>query len=218
MNPRRFAIMGATLFGTVLLVGGIIAAVAGFGMADVKKTHTARIEDRATEKGEVSVSNADAMSAAAAMTAIAKAALPDVSPMSAPETPPVQIAAVSSSDLVHTDAKEAASSAETSMNHCLILSQTPLPETPPCRSRQRARLTWSMSDAKEAVNSTANLDESLPDLSQALAPHECQGDSESSNETRTNARSAKSASTNTCGRCTSGRPSKTPSRWSSEGT
>jgi hypothetical protein len=72
--------MAATLFGTVLLVGGIIAAVAGLGMADVQKTHTARVEDRATEKkGEVSVSNADAMSAAPAMTAIAEAALPDAS-------------------------------------------------------------------------------------------------------------------------------------------
>ena len=66
INPRRFAKMGATLFGTVVLVGGVIATIAGLGMADVKKTHTAAIEDRATEKGEVSVSNADAMSAAAA--------------------------------------------------------------------------------------------------------------------------------------------------------
>ena len=67
--------MGATLFGTVLLVGGIIAAVAGFGMADVQKTHTARVEDRATEKGEVSVSNADAMSAALCFRRMAPAAL-----------------------------------------------------------------------------------------------------------------------------------------------
>ena len=113
MNPRRFAIMAAALFGTVILVGGVIAAVAGFGMADVKNTHTARIDDRATEKGEVSVSNADAVSVAAAMTAIAKAAMPDVSQVSASETPPVLFAAVSSSDLAHTDTKEAVSSAET---------------------------------------------------------------------------------------------------------
>jgi hypothetical protein len=39
MNPRRFAIMGAVLFGTVVLVSGVIAAVASFGMADVKNTN-----------------------------------------------------------------------------------------------------------------------------------------------------------------------------------
>ena len=169
MNPRRFAIMGATLFGTVLLVGGIIAAVAGFGMADVQKTHTAQVEDRATEKGEVSVSNADAMSAAAAMTAIAKAALPDVSPMSAPKTPPVLIAAVSSSDLVHTDAKEAASSAKTLDESLPDSLQTPLAEAP-VQIATASAPDLVHEDAKEAVNSTANLDKSLPDLSQALAP------------------------------------------------
>ena len=84
-------IMAAALFGTVLLVGGVIAVVAGFGMADVKNTHTARIEDRATEKAEVSVPNADAVSAAPAVTAIAEAALPDALQMSAPKTPPVQM-------------------------------------------------------------------------------------------------------------------------------
>jgi hypothetical protein len=60
MNPRRVAITAAALFGTVILVGGVIAAVAGF------------------EMGEASVSNADAVSAATAVTAITKAALPDV--------------------------------------------------------------------------------------------------------------------------------------------
>ena len=45
MNPRRVAITAAALFGTVILVGGVIAAVAGF------------------EMGEASVSNADAVSA-----------------------------------------------------------------------------------------------------------------------------------------------------------
>ena len=112
-----------------------------------KRPTQREVEDRATEKGEVSVSNADAMSAAAAMTAIAKAALPDVSPMSAPKTPPVLIAAVSSSDLVHTDAKEAASSAKTLDESLLILCRRPWLKHP-CRSRQRARLTWSMRTPK----------------------------------------------------------------------
>jgi hypothetical protein len=59
MNPRRVAITATALFGTVILVGGVIAAVAGF------------------EMGEASVSNADAVSAATAVAAITKAALPD---------------------------------------------------------------------------------------------------------------------------------------------
>ena len=89
INPRRVAITAAALFGTVILVGGVIAAVAGF------------------EMGEASVSNADAVSAATAVTAITKAALPDGSQRSAA----AHLAAVSASDLAHT--KEAVSSAGT---------------------------------------------------------------------------------------------------------
>ena len=96
----------------VILVGGVIAAVAGFGMADVKSTHGAQIDNRATEKGEVSLSNAEAVSVAAAVTAIAEVAMPDASQVSASETPPLQFAAVSS-DLARTDTKEAVSSTET---------------------------------------------------------------------------------------------------------
>ena len=59
MNPRRVAITAAALFGTVILVGGVIATVAGFEMR------------------EASVPNADVLSAATAVTAITKAALPD---------------------------------------------------------------------------------------------------------------------------------------------
>jgi hypothetical protein len=70
MNSRQIAIAAAALFGTVVLVGGVIAAVAGFGMADIKNTNATRIEDRATEMGDVSVSNADVVSAAGAVTAI----------------------------------------------------------------------------------------------------------------------------------------------------
>src|SRR5262249_56205852 len=75
MNPRRVAITATALFGTVILVGGVIAAVAAF------------------EMGEASVSNADAVSAATAVTAMTEAALPDGSQRSAAETVPVQLAA-----------------------------------------------------------------------------------------------------------------------------
>ena len=110
MRPRRFATLTAALCGTVILVGWVIATVAGFGLADIKNTHAPPIEDRATGMGEAGI---EAVSAAAAVTAIAEAALPDASQMLAPETARVQIAAVSTPDPVHTDAKEVVSSAET---------------------------------------------------------------------------------------------------------
>jgi hypothetical protein len=168
MRPRRFAIMATTLCGTVILVGWIIAAVAGWGMADIKNTHAARIKDSATEMGEASVSNADAVPAAAAVTTITEAALPDASQMSAPETPPVQLAAVSSSD-AHADTKEAASSAETLDESLPDSSQTLEPETP-VQIATASAPDLVHDDAKEALNSTATLDESLPDPSQAHAP------------------------------------------------
>jgi hypothetical protein len=67
--------MGAALFGTAILVSGVIAAVASFGMADVKNTHAAGIKDHATEKGEVTISNTGSASADTAVTAITKTAL-----------------------------------------------------------------------------------------------------------------------------------------------
>ena len=179
MNPR---IMAAALFGAVILVGGVIATVAGFGMADVRNIDAARIEDRATEMGEASVSNAD--SAATAVTAITKAALPDASPRSEPETVPVQLA-TASSDLAHTDTKEAVSSAETLDESLPDSSQMLGPETSPVKIATASALDLVHSDAKEAVSSTATLDESLPDRSRALAP-ETPSDAkevESSNET-----------------------------------
>ena len=79
--------------------------------------------------GEASVSNADAVSAATAVTAITKAALPDGSQRSAAETLPAQLAAVSASDLAHT--KEAASSAGTLDKSLTDSLQTLERETPP---------------------------------------------------------------------------------------
>jgi hypothetical protein len=164
MNRRRVAITAAALFGTVILVGGVIAAVAGF------------------EMGEASVSNADVVSAATAVTPITKAAftvgwqrsaaktaavrasdlghtegalssagaldesLPDSLQTPERETPLVQVATASTSDLVDSGAKEAASAA-TLDEQLLDSSQALVPETPP--------------DGKEAVTSTETLDECL---------------------------------------------------------
>jgi hypothetical protein len=148
MNPRRFAISAAALFGMAILVGGVIAAVAGFGMADVKNTHGARIDNRATEKGEVSLSNAEAVSVAAAVTAIAEVAMPDASQVSASETPPLQFAAVSSDLALPTPRRQCVPS-KLLMNHCLTLRRCSGLRHRPCKSRQQARLTWCIATPKE---------------------------------------------------------------------
>jgi hypothetical protein len=169
MNPRRLAITAAALLGTVILVGGVIVAVAGFGMADVRNTGAARIEDGATtEMAEATVSNAD--SAATAVTAIAKAALPDASQRSAPETVPVQLAAVSASGQAHIDTQEVVSSAETLDESLPDSSETLGRETPPVQVATASTSDLVHSGAKEAASSTPTLDEPLPDSSQALAP------------------------------------------------
>jgi len=160
--------MGAALFGTAILVSEVIAAVASFGMADVKNTHAAGIEDHATEKGEVTISNTGSASADTAVTAITETALPDASQVSASETPPVQPAAVSS-DLTYTD-KEAVSSAGTLDESLPDSLQTLERETPPVQVATASASDLVHSDAKEAASSTATLDNPLPDSSQALAP------------------------------------------------
>ena len=140
MNPRRVAITAAALFGTVILVGGVIAAVAGF------------------EMGEAGVSNADAVSAATAVTAITKAALPDGSQRSAAETVPAHLAAVSASDLAHT--KEAVSSAGTLDELLPDFLQTLEREIPPVQVATASTSDLVDSGAKEAA-SAATLDEQL---------------------------------------------------------
>ena len=83
MSSRRFAIMAAVLCGTVAFAGWVITAVGGFGLAGIKDTDAARIVDRAsalsgdakpvdapqtTAMDMAGVSNAEAVTAAAAVT------------------------------------------------------------------------------------------------------------------------------------------------------
>jgi hypothetical protein len=149
MNRRRVAITAAALFGTVILVGGVIAAVAGF------------------EMGEASVSNADVVSAAAAVTPITKPASPDGWQRSAAETVPAQLAAVRASDLAHTKgAVSAAGALDESLPESL---QTLEREIPPVQVATASTSDLVDSGAKDAA-SAATLDEQLPDSSQALVP------------------------------------------------
>lgn len=47
MNPRRFAIVAPTFCGTVVLAGGIVGWLAGFGSAGTENARAVPIEDRA---------------------------------------------------------------------------------------------------------------------------------------------------------------------------
>ena len=173
MSSRRFAIMAAALCGTVAIAGWVITAVGGFGLAGIKDTDAAPIEDRAstlsgdakpvdapraTAMDMTGVSNAGAVTAAAAVTGtggsgeaetIVEALLPD-SPQSA---------TVSTRDPVHTDANEAVSSAETLDESLHDSPQMLAPETPPVQIATVRTPDPVHIDAKEAVSSSETLDE-----------------------------------------------------------
>jgi len=158
MSPRRFAIIATGLCGTVILVGCVIATVSGFGLADIKNTHAPPIEDRATEMGKA---GSEAVSAAAPMTVIAEGSLQE---SSQPEASLAEIAAVSTPDLVHTDAKEAVSSAETPDESLPDPSQALALETRPVQVAAVSADDVVHGDFNGVVSA-----ESLPDSSHALA-------------------------------------------------
>ena len=158
MSPRRFANTAAALYGTVILVACVIATVAGLGLSDIKNPYAPPIEYRATEMGKA---DAEAVPVAAAVTTtIAKGALSDSSQMLAPETAPVHIATVGTTDLVHSDAKETASSTATLDESSPDPSQMLAPQTAPVQIATVSATDLVHRDAKETVSSTATLDES----------------------------------------------------------
>ena len=208
MSSRRFAIMAAALCGTVAIAGWVITAVGGFGLAGIKDTDAARIEDRAsalsgdakpvdapqtTAMDMAGVSNAEAVTAAAAVTGRGGASVAETI-VEAPLPDSPQSASVSTRDPVHTDASEAVSSTETldesfqqvlapavssteTLDESFDSSHTlapetpmPAPETPPAQIATARTPDPVHTDAKEAVSATETLDKSLPDSSQMVAP------------------------------------------------
>ncbi len=161
MRPRRFAIVAAGLCGTAILVGCVIAAVSGLGLADIKNTHAQSIEDRATEMGP------EAVSAAAPMTAIAETAIAENSLQepSQPEATFAEVAAASTSDYVHTGAKEAVSSAETLRESIPKPSRAFATETRPVQIAAAV----SADDVVHGDISGVLSAESLPDSSHAVS-------------------------------------------------
>ena len=151
MTSRRFAVMAAGICGTAMVVGCVIAAA--FNLSNTKNTHSSSIDEQAFK----------AESAPAPMTAIGEASLQE---SSQPEAPPLaEIAAVSAPDFVHTDAKEAVSSAETLEESLPDPSQALAPEARPVQIAMVSADDVMHGDFNGVASAV-----SLPDASHALAP------------------------------------------------
>ena len=144
MSPRRLPRVAAGFCGTAMVVSCVIAAVATFNMSNRKNALVSSMDEQPTETVSVTP-----------MTAIAEGSLQE---SSRPEAPFAKFAAVSTPDLVHTDAKQSASASETP-DQSPLLSQTLKPETRPVQIA-----TASVDDVDEVVTA-----ESVR-LSYALAP------------------------------------------------
>jgi hypothetical protein len=151
MTARRFATMAAGFGGTAMVFGCVIATVAAFNLPNTNYSPASSIDEQPTE----TVS-------AAPMTAIAESSLQE---SSQPEAPLAETAAVSAPDFVHSDAKEAVSSAETPDETLPNSSQTLAPE-------MRAVLIAAVSadDLDHGDFNGVVSPEPLPDSSRALAP------------------------------------------------
>jgi hypothetical protein len=156
MGPRRLAIIAAALCGTVILVGCGIAAVAGFGLSDIKTIHASPIGNQATADIDKASSQA--------VSAVAAAAPAGASQMLASETPPVQIAMANVPDLPSGDAEQAVGSAETPDEPLDDLAQAVAPETQPVQIATASVDDVVHGDFKGAVSA-----ESPPHSSHALA-------------------------------------------------
>jgi hypothetical protein len=151
MSPRRLPRIAAGLCGTAMVVGCVIAAVSAFNLSNTKNALVSSIDEQLTETVLV----------AAPRTAIAEVSLQD---SSRPEAPFAKFAGVSTPDFVHTDAKQAARSAQTP-DQSPLLSQTLEPETRPLQIA-----TASVDDVAHGDSSGVVSAEPVPSLSHALAP------------------------------------------------
>ena len=183
MSSRRFAIMTAAFCGMVAIAGWVIAA-GGFGLAGIKNTDAAPIEDRAlalsgdakpvdapqaTAMDMTGISNAGAVTAAAAVTGTGGSAEAETI-VEAPLPDSPQSATVSTRDPVLTDGNDAVTSTETLDESLPDSSQMLALGTPPVQIATVRTPDPVHTDAKEAVSSTETLDKSLRASSQTLAP------------------------------------------------
>jgi hypothetical protein len=150
MNPRRFATETAVLCQACVLVGWVVAGLAGLGSADIEKTGAAAIADRPP-------------------TSVAE----DTEPAYTPQPAATADAAVTNTAITNTDVAmpvpsvtmsntmAASDESESFPDTALIeLPQVPSPEAPPVQVAT-AGTPDPLPDAKEAVSSLKILDECL---------------------------------------------------------
>jgi hypothetical protein len=150
MNPRRFATETAVLCQACLLVGWVVAGLAGFGSAGVEKTGAAAIVDRPP----TSVAEDTEPAYTPQPAATADAAVTNTAVTNADVAMPVPSVTV-------TNTMAASDESESFPDTALIESpQMPSPETPPVQVAT-ASTPDPLPDAKEAVSSIKILDECL---------------------------------------------------------
>lgn len=206
MNPRRFSQVASALCGTVGLAGWAIASLAGPGLPGIENAAGAvPIEDRrappltaeversaapeATAMSYASVAEADVAMAAELVTGMAvdrraaselepivEAALPDLSPQPPPETPPVQVAAVSTSDPLPNEVKDAAVSSIEILDECLVVDicidqylwalyqRTPKQDTMKVQERRKVTVKATVKKKRKTVTVTKTVTKTFTKL------------------------------------------------------
>jgi hypothetical protein len=149
MNPRRFATETAVLCQACVLVGWVVAGLAGLGSAGVEKTGAAAIVDRPPTSVADTEPAYTPQPAATADAAVTNAAITNTDV--AMPVPSVTV----------TNTMAASDESESFPDTALIESpQMPSPETPPVQVAT-ASTPDPLPDAKEAVSSIKILDECL---------------------------------------------------------
>ena len=171
MNPRRFATAAALLGGSLVLSGSVVGSLARFGSADIENAgavldedlHTAfmayaggfAVETRAIALGNAAVPNTDIATIANSVTTTAAAtiSLPDEQESTAPagltelsqppppETPPVQVAAASTSDLVPNEILDECVVADSCVDHYLWALYERAPKVDTIKIHERRKVT-----------------------------------------------------------------------------
>jgi hypothetical protein len=152
MISRRFVTMAAGSFGTTIVVGCVIAAMAAFDLSNTKNTQALPIEAQSAESA----------STAAPITAIGERSLQESSQL---EAPFAEIASVTTTEFVHSDAKEALTFAEAPNEALSDPSQARTPETRPVQIAAASADDLGHGDLRGLTSAG-----SLPDSSHALAP------------------------------------------------
>jgi hypothetical protein len=154
MNPRRFATETAVLCQACVLVGWVVAGLAGLGSAGIEKTGAAIVDRPPTSVAEDTELAYAPQPAATVDAAVANTAVTNTAVTNTDVAMPVPS--------VTTTATAAASDESESFPDTALIGspQVPSPETPPVQVAT-ASTPDPLPDAKEAVSSVKILDECL---------------------------------------------------------